>query len=161
MFQHAVVVNERAYSHRRARITTACSAADSCRQYSSLSSDVRTNSCSINEKCEAALLPALFFFFFFVMLISVVRPSHAAGLLFFCFVRSPLSLQKLQSPFLSVPFCSSSLLFVFLDSLQPPKLVLLPWMVIFLWFKADTVATQQGCLRFGSNSCRAECTCLN
>lgn len=39
-----------------------------CRQLSTVFipffSDVRTNSCSMNEKCEAALLPALFFFFF-------------------------------------------------------------------------------------------------
>ena len=84
----------------------------------------------------------------FSMLISVVRPSRATGLLFFCFMRSPLSIQKLQSRFLAVPFCSSSLLFVFLDSSQPPKLLLLllPWIVILLWFKADVVAAKQGCL---------------
>lgn len=112
-----------------------------CEEHSSLSSDGRTNSCSINDKGKSCVT-------------FLARWSLRWGLccrtvvLLLCEV-SAVPAQASES----VPACP--ILFILFALCVPwlftaPKLLvlllLLPWIVILLWFKTDMVATQRGCL---------------
>lgn len=109
----------------------------------------------------------LFLIFFFSMPISALRPSRAAGPSVFWLSEVsavyPPSPRSFRGRSCLAHFCSSSLLFVFLDSLQPPKLrrrCLKPAML--LSFKAAHGCTTTGlCARNESHACRAECRHVN